>query len=328
MAESFRVKKSFTVVQNTVARDKSLSEKALGLYVRIQCWITLPDRAVSKSFLLSRCSSGEKAFESSWKELQRRGYLKTYQYRAPNSVTFDTEHELLETAEPETPYFYIVTRPAGRISSVWFYGESGADTQNGLSVLLDGDAVQQEDRLRAAAAVSSMRSRPPQNRGGWERTPREGSSCERPPCDRGDTINNNEVTPVSNPSVEEPIQISGDGDEPSPALFGATEALWEEGRKIAERLYRRFASGRYTDADVDSVLRSVCLGSGGEMRTDRERVRLLAYAFDQARQAGLPGNWKYIGGVLARLYERGIGTLEAAEQYDQMRLEGFQGDEA
>ena len=103
MAESFRVKKGFTVVQNSVSRDRTLSEKALGLYVRIQSWITLPN-PVSKSFLMGQCCSGEKAFESSWKELQRRGYLKTYQYRAPNSVTFDTEHDLLEKAEPSEAY--------------------------------------------------------------------------------------------------------------------------------------------------------------------------------------------------------------------------------
>ena len=320
MAESFRIKKGFTVVQNSVSRDRTLSEKALGLYVRIQSWITLPN-PVSKGFLMGQCCSGEKAFESSWKELQRRGYLKTYQYRAPNSVTFDTEHDLLEKAEPDTPYFYIVTRPAGRISTVWYYGETGAGTQNGLSVLLDGDVVQQEDRQRTAAALALRLGSPPQNRGGCQGDPRDGSSGERAPCPRGDTLKP-EVIPVIKKDPEDTIQISGD-DEADAALYGASPELLEEGRRLTGRLYGRFAMGRYTEADVTTVLRCVCLRADGVLHVDRERARLLAYAFDQARQSGAPGNWNYINGVLARLYDRGLLTLEAAEQYDQTRLESF-----
>ena len=320
LAESFRVKKGFTIVQNSVSRDRTLSEKALGLYVRIQSWITLPN-PVSKSFLMGQCCSGEKAFESSWKELQRRGYLKTYQYRAPNSVTFDTEHDLLEKAEPDTPYFYIVTRPAGRISTVWYYDESVPGTQNGLSVLLDGDAVQTEDRLRTAAALAVRLGRPPQNRGGCSGEAEEGTPRDRTPCERGDILNIETTPGLKN--KEEVLLQSSDVDENGDALYGASPEILEEGRRLAERLYSRFALGRFTEADVTSVLRCVCLRADGTLRVDRERTRLLTYAFDQARQSGAPGNWNYINGVLARLYDRGLMTLEAAEQYDQMRLESL-----
>ena len=35
--------------------------------------------------------------------------------------------------------------------------------------------------------------------------------------------------------------------------------------------------------------------------------------------AGKPGDWKYIDGVLARLYQRGIESLDNAEDYDLER---------
>ena len=43
------------------------------------------------------------------------------------------------------------------------------------------------------------------------------------------------------------------------------------------------------------------------------------YAFEQAVCSGNPGNWNYINGVLARLAQRNITTLAAAEAYDEDR---------
>ncbi len=327
MAENFRVKKGFTVVQNSVARDLTISEKALGLYVRIQCWITLPN-PVSKSFLMSHCNGREKAFESSWKELQKLGYLKTYQYRAQNAVTFDTEHELLEVAEPDTPYFYIVSKPAGKISTVWYYDEGGkAQTKNGLSVYLEGEQVEATDRFLLLEALREETS-PPQNRGGCQRSGSERSPRVSSPCEMGAKIK----TPVNtmNHPMKNNIYKTSDAGEESPAVpselqleedvvLGAGEAEQKGAAAAAAELFSRYTLRAPTRADVNTVLRLVYVREGDGLRPDGDRMQLLAYAFDKAREAGCPGSWNYITKVLGRMKARGIETLAQAEEYDDFR---------
>ena len=330
MAENFRVKKGFTVVQNSVARDLTISEKALGLYVRIQCWITLPN-PVSKSFLMAHCNGREKAFDSCWKELQRLGYLKTYQYRAPGAVTFDTEHELLEVAEPDTPYFYIVTKPQGKITTVWYYDESGkAQTKNGLDAYMEGDRVEDGDRFLVLGQLREETS-PPQNGGGCSGPPRERPSRVSSPWSMG-AILKTEDNPTDNPLYKHMNNPSAadDGKAGLPSalqigedqILGATETDLQNGALAAERLFALYTLRKPTRADVTSLMRAVYVREGEGIRPDEERMKLLAYAFDRAREAGCPGAWNYIFKVLARLKDRGIETLEQAEEYDDLRIMG------
>ena len=97
----FRKKKvNFSMVSNSIIRDKDISLKAKGLYALIQSYITMDDFTLYKSFLMSRCSEGERAFDSAWKELKETGYLKMYKIRE-GARTFIYEYELLD--EPEKP---------------------------------------------------------------------------------------------------------------------------------------------------------------------------------------------------------------------------------
>lgn len=99
-----RRKKGFTQVQNSAVDDLNLSDKALGLYTRIQRWITFdaPDFECSKAFIRKKTPSGEKAFDSAWNELKERGYLKMYCIPPAN-----WEAELLDEAEPGPHTFYL-----------------------------------------------------------------------------------------------------------------------------------------------------------------------------------------------------------------------------
>lgn len=96
-------KKGFTQVQNWAPDDMSLSDKALGLYTRIQRWITFeaPDFECTKAFMRTKTPSGEKAFDSAWNELKERGYLKMYCVPPAN-----WEAELLDEPRPDTPHTY------------------------------------------------------------------------------------------------------------------------------------------------------------------------------------------------------------------------------
>lgn len=52
---TFIPKPGFTVVQNNVARDWNLSSGALGLYTRIQSYITMENITLTKGALWSAC---------------------------------------------------------------------------------------------------------------------------------------------------------------------------------------------------------------------------------------------------------------------------------
>jgi hypothetical protein len=89
-------KTNFTMVSNTIICDTNVSLKAKGLYSLIQHYITIPNFILYKSFLMRKCSEGERAFNSAWTELKEAGYLKQHKYRSVGSQQFMYEYDLLE----------------------------------------------------------------------------------------------------------------------------------------------------------------------------------------------------------------------------------------
>jgi hypothetical protein len=101
----FRRKRvNFAQISNTALRDINLSLKAKGLYSLIQSLITLPDEDGLLIWKISKyCKEGDKAFDSAWKELKEKGYLK--QYRIPNGGRnggFHYEYDLLDNPDVST----------------------------------------------------------------------------------------------------------------------------------------------------------------------------------------------------------------------------------
>jgi hypothetical protein len=93
---SFKPKKVyFTQVSNHALRDKNLSLKAKGLFALIQSFVTLPDFILYKNTLKKNCEEGQKAFESTWKELKDKGYLAQEKHQNPDG-TFYYVYELLD----------------------------------------------------------------------------------------------------------------------------------------------------------------------------------------------------------------------------------------
>lgn len=111
------------------------------------------------------------------------------------------------------------------------------------------------------------------------------------------------------------------------AYFGATATVQAEARSVADSIYKAFGLRAPTEQDVLMVFRysthRECNESGWVITFPEERIKLLMYAFEQAGKAGCPGNWNYIEGCMARLHQRGIKTLEAAEDYDLEREGGI-----
>lgn len=103
---AFRKKQGFTITSNSAARDKKLSFKAKGLYLLIQSYITLPNFDLTKTFLMTQCEEGERAFDSAWNELKHKGYLKLHLY-PDGKGQFRYEYELLDDADSaEGVYLY------------------------------------------------------------------------------------------------------------------------------------------------------------------------------------------------------------------------------
>ena len=105
----------------------------------------------------------------------------------------------------------------------------------------------------------------------------------------------------------------GEAPDTDPELRQACDGLTGE-------IFRRFCSRPPTELDRSKVFN--CLtrrDDSGRTVMDPERRELLLYAFQQAAQAGRPGSWPYIEGVLGRLHRRGVRNLNAAEDYDYER---------
>lgn len=98
----FRKKKVyFTQVSNIALRDNKLSLKAKGLYSLIQSYLTIEDFILYKTTLKKHLKEGEKAFESTWKELKDAAYLIQYRLQDPKTKQFYYEYELLDAPDIE-----------------------------------------------------------------------------------------------------------------------------------------------------------------------------------------------------------------------------------
>ena len=102
---SFRRKNGYTIVQNSIARDKNISMKAKGLYLIIQSYITMPDKEWHKNDFINMVAEGKSAFDSAWKELKDAGYLKVYIYSYGKGTR--REYELLDVAKDGPSEIYV-----------------------------------------------------------------------------------------------------------------------------------------------------------------------------------------------------------------------------
>lgn len=105
--------------------------------------------------------------------------------------------------------------------------------------------------------------------------------------------------------------------------FGVTDEVMAQAEQIAREIFSKFTTKKPVESDISRVFDYTHEREGVREETrisfSAERIKLLAYAFEQAADAGEPGNWRYIIGVMAKLGQRGIKTIEQAEDYDYER---------
>lgn len=131
--------------------------------------------------------------------------------------------------------------------------------------------------------------------------------------------------------ASEEISDFAAGRDMDPSLyFGMTPEIHAEVEAFTNAAFSRFAKRQPTENDDAQAF--MALYSSREdpvtgnwiMTIPRDNKDLLLYAFEAASNAGKPGDWRYINGVLTRLRQRGIRTLKEAEDYDAGRTDdGF-----
>ena len=111
------------------------------------------------------------------------------------------------------------------------------------------------------------------------------------------------------------------------AYFGVSNQELATVAAYTDAIFAKFTSRPPTDADRANIFQAIHLSEHDKetnawtVTFPKNRLDLLMYAFEQAAFAGKQGDWKYINGVLGRLAQRGITTLDQAEMYDLDRDE-------
>lgn len=104
--------------------------------------------------------------------------------------------------------------------------------------------------------------------------------------------------------------------------FGVTEDALQTAELFTIALFKQFTTRRPTSSDIANVFFNIWHTEETQNIAERkvtfpqDRKDLLMYAFEQASNAGNPGDWNYINGILKNLRVRGITTLAQAEDYD------------
>lgn len=108
------------------------------------------------------------------------------------------------------------------------------------------------------------------------------------------------------------------------AYYGMTAEIRGDVQAFTRAVFDRFAARQPTEIDEAQVFQAIYESRQDErgdwrMTLNADRKELLLYACEAAANAGKPGDWNYINGVLGHLARRGIHTLDDAEDYDYKR---------
>ena len=94
----------FTMCQNDIIRHvgEGMSAKALGVYMVIKYYISIPNFVIHKDHIQRVSGEGKKAFETVWKELKELGYIKQERKRTSEGkwayeyTLFTSKEEVIE----------------------------------------------------------------------------------------------------------------------------------------------------------------------------------------------------------------------------------------
>lgn len=104
--------------------------------------------------------------------------------------------------------------------------------------------------------------------------------------------------------------------------FGVNEDVLATVELITVSLFKQWTNRRHTKADLSRVFFMTRVQTQNPITKEwtvtfpKDKRDLLMYAFEAAANAGRAGDWNYICGVLQRLHQRNITSLDKAIDYD------------
>lgn len=107
-----------------------------------------------------------------------------------------------------------------------------------------------------------------------------------------------------------------------PAYFGVTDEILSNVELFATAMFKRWTTRAPTKNDIARVFFAIRRQEQDPQTKEwtvtfpQDGRDLLMYAFEQASNAGKPGDWNYIQGILRNLAMRQIRTLDQADDYD------------
>ncbi len=124
---------------------------------------------------------------------------------------------------------------------------------------------------------------------------------------------------------ENPVEnYMDDYDVSYDRYFGADDVR-PDVTKLTQQLFSGLTNRQPTKADEAQVFKSVTRAERDPLTgtwrrwIDEDDSGLLIHAFRIAAESGKGGDWKYINGILTRFHQRGIKTVEQAENFQADR---------
>ena len=107
-----------------------------------------------------------------------------------------------------------------------------------------------------------------------------------------------------------------------PSYFGVTDEVLSNVELFTTAMFKRWTTRAPTKNDIARVFFAIRRQEQDPQTKEwtvtfpQDGRDLLMYAFEQASNAGKPGDWNYIQGILRNLAMRQIRTLDQADDYD------------
>lgn len=102
--------------------------------------------------------------------------------------------------------------------------------------------------------------------------------------------------------------------------IGVDDRVKQVVERVTAQLFMSLGGRPANNMDAAYVFAETRTFNGSQwVNLNADRVRLLAYSFEQANRKGCPGSWQYISGVMRKLDQRGIKTIYDIEDYDNSR---------
>ena len=287
--------RNYTVISNRAVNDKRLSLSAKGLLVFL---LSLPPNWVpSVRGFAATLKEGETAIRAALQELQDCGYLYREKLRDSQGIFRGTFFRVYEDPNAEAPD---VEKP---------------DVEKPDADAPDADDPDVEVQAQIIKDIIRHQEKSKQE------IRKKGTNQHQVKRDAG----GQQPVTVQDKAKDAIDDYLAATEQHPEACLGYTKEAWSEAQSITNDLFHRFGARQPTWQDVCNVFfatKESCQDPATRqwaITYPKNKVDLLAYAFQAASNNGNAGKWNYIYGVLRKTRARTLESGVDAFEYDISR---------